>query len=408
MMSVAQERTRTAWCCSTKGILWQRGALTSCRAAKTSWLSNLLGNFEVTTMSRTFRLGVFIVSALLIFAAGVFWIGEKRFLFRSTYRLNADFQNVAGLNGGAEVRVGGVHEGTVRQIQLPMRPNDKVRVLMDLEGRTRNVIKKDSVARIQSEGLVGDKFVEISFGSEQSPKVNYGDTIQGQPPLQISDLLNKTNQVLDTTQGAVANVNDTAKNLSSITTKIDQGQGTIGALINNRKIYQNVNAGATAFQENMEALKHNFFLRGFFKERGYESAADLKKIEILHLPDKPVAKQFTYEAKKMFDKPDTAKLKDAKTLNEVGNYLQNNPFGLAVIAAYSDMKGDTERDRLLTEARSMIARDYLVKNFKLEDTRVKTIGMGKSNKVSDGGSVEVLIYPEGTSAAQNSAEPLSQ
>jgi len=359
-------------------------------------------------MTKAFRLGAFIVLALLIFAAGVFWIGNKQFLFRSTYRLSAEFQNVAGLNGGAEVRVGGIHEGTVRQIQLPMRPNEKIRVLMDLEGRTRNVIKKDSIANIRSEGLVGDKFVEISFGSEQSPKVNDGDTIQGQAPLQISDLLNKTNQVLDTTQGAVANVNDTAKNLSSITTKIDQGQGTIGALINNRKIYQNVNAGATAFQENMEALKHNFFLRGFFKERGYESAADLKKNEILHLPDKPVAKQFSYEAKKIFDKPDTAKLKDAKTLNEVGNYLQNNPFGLAVIAAYSDMKGDTERDRLLTEARSMIARDYLVKNFKLEDTRVKTIGMGKSNKVSDGGSVEVLIYPEGTSAAQNSAEPLSQ
>jgi len=359
-------------------------------------------------MTKAFRLGAFIVLALLIFAAGVFWIGNKQFLFRSTYRLSAEFQNVAGLNGGAEVRVAGIHEGTVRQIQLPMRPNEKIRVLMDLEGRTRNVIKKDSIANIRSEGLVGDKFVEISFGSEQSPKVNDGDTIQGQPPLQISDLLNKTNQVLDTTQGAVANVNDTAKNLSSITTKIDQGQGTIGALINNRKIYQNVNAGATAFQENMEALKHNFFLRGFFKERGYESAADLKKNEILHLPDKPVAKQFSYEAKKIFDKPDTAKLKDAKTLNEVGNYLQNNPFGLAVIAAYSDMKGDTERDRLLTEARSMIARDYLVKNFKLEDTRVKTIGMGKSNKVSDGGSVEVLIYPEGTSAAQNSAEPLSQ
>jgi len=359
-------------------------------------------------MTKAFRLGAFIVLALLIFAAGVFWIGNKQFLFRSTYRLSAEFQNVAGLNGGAEVRVGGIHEGTVRQIQLPMRPNEKIRVLMDLEGRTRNVIKKDSMVTIRSEGLVGDKFVEISFGSEQSPKVNDGDTIQGQPPLQISDLLNKTNQVLDTTQGAVANVNDTAKNLSSITTKIDQGQGTIGALINNRKIYQNVNAGATAFQENMEALKHNFFLRGFFKERGYESAADLKKNEILHLPDKPAAKQFSYEAKKIFDKPDTAKLKDAKTLNEVGNYLQNNPFGLAVIAAYSDMKGDTERDRLLTEARSMIARDYLVKNFKLEDTRVKTIGMGKSNKVSDGGRVEVLIYPEGTSTAQNSAEPLSQ
>ncbi len=272
---------------------------------------------------------------------------------------------------------------------------------MDLAGGTRNVIKKDSLATIRSEGLVGDKFVEISFGSEQSPKVGDGDMIQGEPPLQISDLLNKTNEVLDSTKGAIENVNDTTNNLKSITNKIDQGQGTVGALINNKKIYQNVNAGATAFQENMEALKHNFFLRGFFKDRGYESAADLKKNEISQLPDKPLAKQFTYEAKRVFDKPDAAKLKDAKALNDAGNYLQSNPFGLAVVAAYTDMKGDTEKDRLLSEARSMVARDYLVKNFKLQDTKIKTIGLGKSDKAPDGGSIEILIYPEGTTAAQN-------
>jgi len=257
------------------------------------------------------------------------------------------------------------------------------------------------LATIRSEGLVGDKFVEISFGSEQSPKVGDGDMIQGEPPLQISDLLNKTNEVLDSTKGAIENVNDTTNNLKSITNKIDQGQGTVGALINNKKIYQNVNAGATAFQENMEALKHNFFLRGFFKDRGYESAADLKKNEISQLPDKPLAKQFTYEAKRVFDKPDAAKLKDAKALNDAGNYLQSNPFGLAVVAAYTDMKGDTEKDRLLSEARSMVARDYLVKNFKLQDTKIKTIGLGKSDKAPDGGSIEILIYPEGTTAAQN-------
>ena len=158
----------------------------------------------------------------------------------------------------------------------------------------------------------------------------------------------------------------------------------------------------------MEALKHNFFLRGFFKERGYESAADLKKNEISQLPDKPVAKQFNYEAKKVFDKPDTAKLKDAKTLNDAGSYLQSNPFGFAVVAAYTDMKGDTEKDRLLTEARSMVARDYLVQNFKLEDTKIKTIGLGKSGKAPEGGTVQVLIYPEGSTAAQSSVMPPSR
>jgi phospholipid/cholesterol/gamma-HCH transport system substrate-binding protein len=353
-------------------------------------------------MSRAFRLGVFIVAALLVFGGGVFWIGKKQFMFHSTYRLGADFQNVAGLNGGAEVRVGGIHEGTVRQIQLPTRPKENIRVLMDLAEGTRNVIKKDSVATIRSEGLVGDKFIEVSFGSEQAPKVNNGDTIRGEPPLQLSDLLNKTDQVLDSTKGAVDNLNGTATNLNSITTKINQGQGSLGELINNKKIYQNVQAGTSAFQENMEALKHNFFLRGFFKERGYESAADLKKNEIAQLPNEPVEKKFSYEAKKLFDKPDTAKLKDGKTIDEAGNYLQNNRFGLAVVAAATDMQGDSQKDRLLTEARSMVARDYLVKHFKLDDTKVKTIGLGKSREVPDGGNIEILIYAEGVPSAQNS------
>src|SRR6266478_1045689 len=182
-------------------------------------------------MSRTLRLGLFIVTALLIFAAGIFWIGHQRLLFSSTYRLNADFQNVAGLNSGAEVRVAGIHEGTVSRIDLPKHPNEKVRVVMDLQKGTREVIKKDSVAAIKSEGLVGDKYVEISFGSNEPPKVNDGDTIQTEPPLEIADLVKKTNVILDSAKGAMDRFGETAENLQSISSKINRGAGTIGALI---------------------------------------------------------------------------------------------------------------------------------------------------------------------------------
>jgi outer membrane protein OmpA-like peptidoglycan-associated protein len=211
--------------------------------------------------------------------------------------------------------------------------------------------------------------------------------------------------MLDTTKDAINNVDQTATNLSSITGKINQGKGSIGAFINDKGLYQNMNAGTNAFKEDMEAVQHNFFLRGFFKERGYASAADLKKNEISQLPDKPAAKKFGYEAKKIFDKPDTAKLKDQKTLNDAGDFLQNNQFGMAVVVASADMKGDSQQDRLLTEARAMVVRDYLVKNFKLQDTRIKTIGLGKLDKASDGGSVDILIYPEGTDTAQISSTP---
>jgi phospholipid/cholesterol/gamma-HCH transport system substrate-binding protein len=350
-------------------------------------------------MSKEFRLGLFIITTLLCFWAVIFLIGNNQFVFRSTYRLNADFSTVAGLDGGAEVRVGGIHEGTVRQIQLPLHPGDKVRVIMDLAPATRNVIKKDSLAYIKSEGLVGDKFVEVSFGSEQSPKVNNGDTIQSEPPIDISDLIKKTDVILDSTKDAMENIQGTASNLNAMSSKINQGSGTIGALINDKQVYRNVNAGSAAFQEDMEAMKHNFLLRGFFNKRGYEDSAEIKAHEIPQLPATPVAKQFDYDAKKIFDKPGTAKLKDDKALNEAGNYLQGNPFGLAVVAAYTDEKGDTEKDRTLTEARAMVVRDYLVQNFKLDDTRIKTIGLGKSVQANSG-KVEILIYAAGTNAAQ--------
>ena len=346
-------------------------------------------------MSRAFRLGAFIVATLLIFVACVFWIGGKQFMFSSTYRLNADFQTVAGLPNGAEVRVGGIHEGTVTRIQLPRGPNDKVRVLMDMKNATRNVIKKDSVAAIRSEGLVGDKYVEITFGSDGAPRVGNGDLIQGESPLEFSDLMKKANGLLDSAGGAVQNIGSTAEDLKSISNKINQGTGTMGALVNDKSIYQRINAGAAAMQEDMEALKHNFLLRGFFNKRGYEDSTDLTKHEIPQLPATPASKEFTYEAKQIFDRPDTAKLKNPKPLNEAGKFLESNGFGLAVVASYTDMKGDTETNRVLTEARAMVVRDYLVRNFKLDDTRIKTIGQGKSADANTQG-LEILIYPTGT------------
>src|SRR5947207_878548 len=123
-------------------------------------------------MPKELRLGLFVVATLLIFSVGIFWIGSRDFRFTSTYRLNADFPNVAGVGDGATVRVGGIHQGTVRRIVLPQRPDQKVRIEMDLKAATRKVVKKDSTAAIRTEGLVGDQYVEITFGSPDAASVN--------------------------------------------------------------------------------------------------------------------------------------------------------------------------------------------------------------------------------------------
>src|ERR1700731_5061139 len=116
-------------------------------------------------MSRAARLGAFMVATLTILVLGVFIIGSKQYLFRSTYQLEAQFDNVVGLDAGGDVRLGGVHVGTVRNIVLPHKPGEKVTVVMDLGRSTHEIIKQDSLATIETEGLLGNQYLAISFGS---------------------------------------------------------------------------------------------------------------------------------------------------------------------------------------------------------------------------------------------------
>jgi phospholipid/cholesterol/gamma-HCH transport system substrate-binding protein len=369
-------------------------------------------------MSRAARLGAFIVATLAILVLGIFIIGGKQYLFSSTYQLRAQFDNVVGLDAGGDVRVGGVHSGTVRSIVLPHKPGEKVTVLMDLGKSTHEIIKQDSVATIETEGLLGNQFLAISFGSAGAADVRNGDTISSQPPLEMSDLFQKTSDILDSSQQAIRNATRATANLDSISAKIDGGQGTAGALVNDKQLYSNLaqtssamrdtmvhaQAGVTDFQENMEAMKHNFFLRGYFKSRGYEDSAELAKNEIERLPEGSPTKQFTYSAKQLFDKQDSAKLKNQKSLNAGGEFLANNQFGFAVIKVSTGMEGDTQKDLVLSEARAMVVREYLVENFGFDDSQLKTLGAGKqadTNSDAGWGAVQILIYPAGTEIPPN-------
>jgi outer membrane protein OmpA-like peptidoglycan-associated protein len=122
---------------------------------------------------------------------------------------------------------------------------------------------------------------------------------------------------------------------------------------------------------------------------------ELTQHEIDHLPADPYLKRFLVPAKVLFDKPDTARLKNEKALNQVGKFLEKTPFGLAVVAAYTGMTGEKEKNLVLTQARAMIIRKYLVEKFRIDDTRIKTKGMGEdgqtdANKLD---RVEIIVYP---------------
>jgi phospholipid/cholesterol/gamma-HCH transport system substrate-binding protein len=388
-------------------------------------------------MSRAARLGAFIIATLAILAIGIFIIGDRQYLFSNTYRLKAQFATVVGLDEGAEVRVGGVHSGTVRRVDLPKNPSDKITVLMDLQRSTHDIIKQDSVAAIQTEGLLGNEYVAITFGGAQALNVRDGDTIASEPPLVIADIIKKADAIMDSSKEAVANTTVVTQNLKSISAKIDSGQGTIGALVNDKEMYADLQqtteglrdatvhaqAGIADFQENMEALKQNFLVRGYFKKRGYEDSAELAKNQIPSLPDGAPLKTFTYDPKSLFEKIDTAKMKNEGSLSAAGKYLADNEFGVAVVVVYTGRTGDTEKDLVLTQARAAVIRAYLVGNYGFDDSQLKILGMGKKVSaaatpadaapgsapvtaapvptksvapLSPWGEIQIIVYPPGT------------
>jgi outer membrane protein OmpA-like peptidoglycan-associated protein len=261
--------------------------------------------------------------------------------------------------------------------------------------------------------LLGNQYLAISFGSPGAAGVWDGDTIASQPPLEMSELLKKMSGILDSSQQAIKNATGATANLDSISAKINSGQGTVGALVNDKQLYANLEqttttlnatmlqarAGVTDFQENMEAMKHNFLLRGYFKNRGYEDSDELAKNEIERLPQGAPTKEFTFSTKQLFDKQDSAKLKNQKSLNAGGEFLANNQFGFAVVVASTGMEGDTQKDLVLTQARAMVVREYLVENFGFDDSQLKTLGIGKesdANSDAGWGKLQILIYPPGS------------
>jgi outer membrane protein OmpA-like peptidoglycan-associated protein len=271
------------------------------------------------------------------------------------------------------------------------------------------------VASIQTEGLLGNQYMAISFGSAGQADVKGGETIESEPPLEMADLLRKANGILESSQEAVQNVTMATAHLNSVSNKIDSGRGTVGALVNDKQLYSDLEqttttlhatmlqaqTGVIDFQENMEALKHNFLLSGYFKKRGYEDSTDLGANAISSLPQGTPVKAYTFTAKQLFDGRDSAKLKNQKPLNDAGEFLAQNQFGVAVIVASTGMEGDTQKDAVLTEARAMIVRAYLAENFGFDNSLLKTLGMGKQAGATvdaDWGSIQILIFAAGTEA----------
>ncbi len=309
------------------------------------------------------KLGAFVLGGLFFLVLMLYLIGKNRNLFGNTYELKVKFENIQGLVAGNNVRFSGIQAGTVKNVKII---NDTViEATLYIDTKMKNIIRKNAIASIGTDGLVGNKVLNIVPEKQPAPFAEEGDYISSKKGIDTEEMLqtlNKTNNdiaeitaelklttsrinksaalwnllndesIPKEVRSSLANIRKAtskagtiADNLNSIILKVKNGEGSLGAILNDSTIAKNLNEailkikavgneadlltgkissvikgiqedinagkgmanallkdsmivlkinssleniqkGTDGFNQNMEALKHNFLLRGYFKK----------------------------------------------------------------------------------------------------------------------------------------------
>jgi phospholipid/cholesterol/gamma-HCH transport system substrate-binding protein len=418
--------------------------------------------------SKAVGAGAFVVVGLLLFAVSLFMIGERRMLFERRFTVYTEFSRLGDLETGAPVRVAGANAGEVTDIGLPRTPSEKFRVKMEVREALHPIVRTDSIAVPQTEGLVGGVFVNIGVGTDQAPLVTDGGTIPGRDPFQISDLLQQASdtvmmigdtvtairgdaetavkEVAGTAEDAHAlldgirpdleaiakNANAISNNTQELVAKINAGDGTIGKLVNDDSLYrqfhdvagqaQTVMANlhevsdearraivdfrskdgptqglladmrttigqareATAdLADNMEAMKHNFLLRGFFNKRGYYDLDAISPAEYrtgMLENGKRKAMRIWLKSSVLFEpRPDGTEVLSeggrARIDSAMSTYLKYLPANPLVVEGYAPAPTAAERFRL-SRRRAGMVREYIIGKYEVPPQNAGFIGLG--------------------------------
>jgi phospholipid/cholesterol/gamma-HCH transport system substrate-binding protein len=211
------------------------------------------------------RLGLFIAGGAALFVITVFVIGKQKNLFDPVFKLTTTFHSVSGLQVGSNIRFSGINVGTVDNITII---NDTtVQVDMLIKQSVRQFIKADCEAGIGSSGIIGDRVLIITQGSNDAPLPKDGAHIVSSEPVE-------TDAIMASVKVTADNAAIISNQVSEILTKINSGNGTLGRLLEDSTMAENINQtivslrkSSKGLNENMNAAKDNFLLKGYFDKK---------------------------------------------------------------------------------------------------------------------------------------------
>ena len=231
------------------------------------------------------RVGLLVVVSLIILGLGIFFIsGQVGFLSRR-YTLKTYFASASGVHEGSEVHLAGIEVGNVKTIQLSpySDPNRAVEVVMKVTRRYQNQIHADSVANIETAGLLGDSYIDISRGGPDSPTLPNNGELKSEEQANIKAIVQNANDVitnLRTLSSALNGITDqiktgkgsihqllydetladrmnaTTADLDRLLSKIEKGQGTLGKLVSDDSAYQEAVSGLKKMNDMLDEAQH--------------------------------------------------------------------------------------------------------------------------------------------------------
>ena len=189
---------------------------------------------------RAVIVGVFVLTGLVFLLAAVLVVGNLRETFKRKMEVVSLFEDVAGLQKGNNVWLSGVKIGTVES--LDFYGESKVEVSMNIDRKAQQHIPKDAKVKISNDGLIGNKILVIYGGTEKGPVVQEGDTLGVEKTFTSEDMIN-------TFQENNKNLLAITTDFKSISKKLASGEGTIGKLLNDTTVYENINAATKSLQD---------------------------------------------------------------------------------------------------------------------------------------------------------------
>jgi phospholipid/cholesterol/gamma-HCH transport system substrate-binding protein len=446
-------------------------------------------------------LGAFILGGLILFTTVLFLIGNRNQAFNKHEELYVEMATVTGIAPGSKVRASGFDAGQVKSIELPPRPSAKFRVKLEVDKKLHSIIRQDSLVSVESDGLVGDKFLMIHTGTDGSPEAASGFTLPNKEPVELSAILEKVSGTIDQAKATIGDVHvkldgaldvitSTVTNTNGLVTEARSGKGTVGMLMSDRQTadkvklavanvqqasvnlnqvsvqaqqlmtdvqsrnlpakiddtmvnardasaqmsqvshkvnatvtdalapdsfgvsaaenlrdtLSNVNRTTANLADDTEALKHEFFFRGFFKKRGFYGLNDLTPAGYRSSTffQNPRNQRFWISGAEAF----TTDSKGAEVLSDGGKQQIDQIVGSAkdsivmqpmIVEGYSN-DADAARQITLSSRRALLIDHYLVQHFHLHSNDIGVVSLNSKPPQSSGKNVwdgaSIILLPQ--------------